>query len=311
MKLFITGATGLVGRRLVEDRLRRGDQVVALSRDGARARALLGGDGAGGLLVVEGDPTTPGDWQERLGGLDAVIHLAGAGVAARRWTKQYKKTLVRSRTESTRLITSALEAAPERPRTFICASAIGYYGERGDTPTDETAPAGTDFLARLAVEWEAQARAAEALSVRVVRLRIGVVLDPDGGALPKMAMPFRLLAGGPIGSGRQHLSWIHWRDLLGIIDLALRDPRADGAFNATSPQPVTNRVFARTLGRVLRRPSWLVTPRFALRIVLGELATYATMSQRIMPRRAQEHGYGFQYPDLEAALAHCLRRNPK
>lgn len=302
MRLFITGATGLIGRRLVDDRLERGDQVLALSRNKKRASRTLDADAHENLDVVEGDPTAPGDWQTHVDDCDAVVHLAGAGVTDRRWTSAYKDLLVGSRVDSTRHVVEALKTAHDRPGTFVCSSACGYYGATSEAAVDEGAGSGNDFLARLAVQWEEQAQAAESLGVRVVRLRTGVVLDERGGALPKMAAPFRLFMGGPVGSGRQYLPWVHHRDVIGLIDLALREPRVTGPLNVTAPAPVTNREFSATLGAALNRPSWLPVPPLMLRLALGELATYAMMSQRIIPAKAQANGYRFLFPSIRAAL---------
>ncbi|MHC5022760.1 MAG: TIGR01777 family oxidoreductase [Planctomycetota bacterium] len=306
MKLFMTGATGLVGRRLVADRLARGNTVVALSRDAARARARIGAAADADLHCIEGDPTKAGDWQASIDGCDGVVHLAGAGIADRRWNDAYKRLLVSSRVESTREVVSALESARARPRMLVIASAIGYYGETGGEWVDETAPPGDDFLADLCVRWEAEAAAATPLGVRVLCLRLGVVLDERGGALRQMLTPFRLFAGGPIGSGRFVMSWVHWRDVVGLVDVALRADAAAGSMNVVAPHPVTNREFSRALGRAVGRPSWLPVPRVMLRLAMGEVARYITMSQRVRPGRALELGYDFQHPEIGAAMASLL-----
>jgi uncharacterized protein (TIGR01777 family) len=306
MRIFVTGATGLVGRRLVADRRERGDHVVVLSRNGARAREVLAAASVEGLEVVEGDPSAGGAWRQHLDGCDAVVHLAGAGVGDRRWRAAYKKVLVDSRVESTRQVASAIEAATRRPPVLVSASATGYYGACPDA-VDETASPGDDFLATLSSQWEQAAQTAAACGTRVVSARLGIVLDHRGGALAKMVPLFRWMLGGPLGSGRQHMPWIHWRDVTGLIDLAVRDDRVTGPINLVAPEAVTGRAFARSVGRVLGRPSWLPAPRFGLRVAVGELADYMTMSQRVVPKKALELGYEFAFPELGLALADLLQ----
>ncbi|MHC5006797.1 MAG: TIGR01777 family oxidoreductase [Planctomycetota bacterium] len=306
MRVFVTGATGLVGRRLVADRLQRGDQVVVLTRNGARARGVLAGDDVGDVEVVEGDPATAGVWQEHVSGCEAVVHLAGAGVGDRRWNAAYKKVLVDSRVESTLRVAEAIDAAADRPSVLVCASATGYYGVC-DSPVDETAAPGDDFLARLSVRWEEAAQTATGSGARVVHARLGIVLDERGGALARMVPLFRWMVGGPLGSGRQHMPWVHWRDVAGLVDLALRDGRVSGPVNVVAPDAVTSRAFARALGRVLGRPSWMAAPRFGLRIAVGELASFMTMSQHVVPRKARDLGYEFAFAELGPALEDLLR----
>jgi uncharacterized protein (TIGR01777 family) len=305
MRIFVTGGTGLVGRRLVADRVERGDRLVVLTRDRVRARRVLAAAGHERVDVVEGDPATDGAWQQRLDGCDAVVHLAGAGVGDRRWNDAYKEVLVDSRVESTRRVASALEAATKRPSVLVCASATGYYGACADA-VDETAPPGDDFLAKLAIKWERAAQPAVECGVRVVHARLGIVLDAQGGALASMVPLFRWMVGGPLGSGRQYMPWIHWRDVVGLVDFALRDDRVSGPVNLVAPEAVTSRAFARTLGRVLGRPSWLPAPRLGLRIVVGELANYMTMGQHVVPKKASELGYQFSFGKLGRALAELL-----
>lgn len=317
MRLFITGATGLIGRRLVLDRLERGDQVVLLSREPERARKLFAAEANRNISVVAGNAATPGQWQHSVGGCDAVIHLAGAGLADQRWSAAYKKTIVSSRVDSTHQIVIAMElasptvAAARRPRILINGSAIGYYGDTGDREVDETAPPGpsTNFLAGLCVQWEQQAIRARALGARVVLLRSGIVLDERGGALPKLLRPFKYMLGGPLGNGRQWMSWLHWRDLIGLIDLALEEHELEGPLNAVSPNPVRNREFARALGRLMGRPSSLPAPKFALRLILGEFAGSITSGCKALPPVAVKRGYVFLYPDLNRTLESLLLRD--
>lgn len=302
MQILITGATGLIGRRIVLDRLERDDRVVIVSRDTDRAGHLFAAAANQNITVINGNPAEPGSWQDAVNGCDAVIHLAGAGIADRRWSDAYKRLISDSRIDSTHQVVQAIEAAVDRPKVLVNASAVGYYGDTADRTTDESADPGDDFLANLTVRWEAQAQRATSPEVREVRLRFGIVLDERGGALAKMITPFRLMLGGPLGSGRQYMPWIHWRDVVGLVDLALKDPDLSGPVNIVAPEQVTNRTFSRTLGAVLHRPAFIPTPQIALRLAVGEFATFITMSQRISPAKAKHHGYRFLYPELRPAL---------
>jgi hypothetical protein len=313
MKIFVTGASGFIGRRLLRELLRRGDHVVALTRRASNLSGVAeGGEGgASRLVVLEGDPAQPGAWQQQVAGCDAVVALAGEPVFGSRWTESVKRRLVTSRVEGMRRMVEALQQCPqaERPKTLIAASAVGYYGfaGHGDSELDESSPAGHDFLARLCVDWEAGAEAAAAHGVRVVRLRIGVVLGEGGGALEKMVPVFRAFLGGPLGSGDQYLPWVHLDDIIGLILLALQRGEVHGALNAVGPQSVTMRELAQALGAVLHRPSFWPVPSAVLKVMLGEAAQVLLGSQRVVPRRAIELGYRFQYSDLREALRATLR----
>ena len=302
MRIFVTGATGLIGRRLVADRLSRGDTLTVVSRDAGRAQTL-----GTGIDVVEADLMRPGDWQKQVDGCDAVVHLAGAGVGDRRWNSAYRKLLVDSRVESTRRIVDAIDNAGARPPVLVNASAVGYYGDCGDTPLDESAPAGDDFLAGLTVQWEEQAARAGRGSTRVTMLRIAVVLDPRGAALGKMLPVFRLGLGGPLGSGRQYFPWVHWRDAIGLIGFALDNESISGPLNVVAPEAVTNREFTRILGRVLHRPAVLPVPAAMLRFAIGEMGRYVVASQRVGAERAIRAGYTFAFDRLQPALEDLLR----
>ncbi len=298
MKVGVTGATGFVGRRLVAALRARDHDVRVFSRSASRGRELVDD-------VVEWDPSAGPAPADALAGLDAVVNLAGASID-QRWNEDVKRSIVDSRVDGTRNLVAGLERAEPRPSVLVCASAAGYYGDRGDMTLEEDASAGTDFLADLCVRWEAAADEAVSLGLRVARIRTGIVLDRSGGALKRMLPPFRLGVGGPLGSGRQYMPWIALDDLVGMYVAALEGEAWSGAFNACGPRPATNREFARTLGRVLRRPALLPVPPLALRIVLGELAGSVTSSQRMVPARALAAGYRFQYPELEAALRAAL-----
>lgn len=304
MRVFVTGASGFLGKRLLRELLRRGDQVVALTR----SRKNLRDGNSERLVVVKGDPTRAGEWEEQVGGCDAIVALAGEPLLGRRWTPAFKQRLYDSRVESLRRLIATLAALPEqsRPRVLVAASAIGYYGSRGDEILDENSLPGSDFTAQLCSDWEAAAKNAEAAGVRVVMLRIGVVVGEGGGILEKMLPAFRAFLGGPVGSGEQFLAWIQLDDLLGILLMALDNPAISGALNVTAPHPVRMRDFAQTLGKVLHRPALLPVPEAALRLLLGEGAQVTLASQRVVPRRALELGYKFRYPELQAALVATL-----
>jgi len=302
MRVFLTGATGLIGRALASSLASDGHEVVALSRSGAPAGLPAG------TRTVTGDPAVPGPWQEELSRCDACVNLAGEPVAGGRWTEERRKRIRDSRVLATRNVASVLAAGG--PAVLVSGSAIGYYGPRGDEVIDETFPAGNDFLGHVAQEWEEATRPA-AKRARVVLIRTGIVLSPEGGALPKLVLPFKMLAGGPIGDGGFWQSWIHVADQVGILRLALENPAAQGPINATAPDPVRNRDLARALGRVLRRPSLLVAPAFAVRAVLGEMAEVVLASQRVLPRQALALGYRFRWPSLEPALRDLLREESR
>jgi uncharacterized protein (TIGR01777 family) len=307
MRVFITGGTGLVGSRLVPRLVDRGDQVVLLSRRAGPARERFGK----ACAVVEGDPMQTGSWMDAVGDCDAVIHLAGENVFARRWSSEFKALLRDSRVKSTENVVQALARKPRtasgQPKVLVNASAIGYYGPHGDEELNEDSPPGDDFLARLCVEWEQTARKAEQHGVRVAYVRVGIVLAKEGGALAKLLTPFKLGAGGPAGSGKQWMSWIHRDDLVGIFLLALDHENARGPVNGTAPAPVTNKAFGQALGRALHRPAFAPTPAFALRLMLGEVADVIVNGQRVLPGRPLALGYSFLYPNLDGALAEILK----
>ena len=301
MKVFVTGATGFVGKRLVRRLLLRGDKVVALTRN---RKNLTTSEPSDRLLVLEGDPAKEGDWQQHLAGCDAVVTLAGEPVFGERWSAGFRQRLIDSRVESAKLLCAALERlGPDaRPRVWVAASAIGYYGRRGDEGLGEQATPGDDFLARLCVRWEEETRAAESLGLRVVLLRIGIVLGDGGGMMAKMVPSFRAFIGGPLGNGRQFVSWIHLDDVIGLTELALERSTLSGPLNTTAPSPVRMSELAKTLGEVMHRPSRLAVPELALRVAVGEAAEVILASQRVLPEKALSNGYVFKYPDLRAAL---------
>lgn len=296
MKLLVTGGTGFVGRHLVREAKRRGHSVLASSRNASTAREALPD-----TEILAWDPN-----REPLpapAGLDAVIHLPGESIAEGRWTKAKMMRIVDSRVNGTRNLVTGLKKNP--PKTLVSASAIGWYGPHGDEELDEHSPHGADFLSSVGVEWEREARHAVDLGIQVCVVRIGIVLGRDGGALPRMLTPFKLFVGGPIGGGAQWMSWIHIDDLVGIL-LHAAEKGVHGTLNATAPEPATNREFSRTLGRVIGRPSFLPTPGFMLRIVLGKVTQILTTGQRVLPRQTLASGYAFKFPALEPALRNLL-----
>lgn len=298
MHVFVTGATGLIGRALIPALLERGDAVTALSRSASAAGRL-----PRGTRVVVGDPAEDGPWEEALAACDACVHLAGEPVEGR-WTPAKKRRIRESRVRSTERVAAVIRAGG--PGVLVSGSAVGLYGDRGDEVLDETSAPGEGFLAEVCQAWEAAAAPAAARA-RVVLLRTGIVLSPDGGALPRMVRPFRLLAGGPLGRGGFWQPWIHLADEVGLVRLALEDARVRGPLVATAPEPARNRDLARTIGEVLWRPALLPAPEAAVRLLVGELADVVLASQRVVPRRALELGHRFRFPTLEAALRDLLR----
>jgi uncharacterized protein len=299
MRVTLSGATGLIGRRLVRALTARGDEVTVLSRDADAAHR------ATGVEAVRWNPDEDPAPAHALAGRDAVIHLAGEPVA-QRWNEKVKARILASREHGTARLVAGIEQADPRPRVLISASAVGYYGRRGDEELGEDSAAGGDFLAGVCVIWEREATKAEALGLRVVRVRTGVVLDPDGGALATMLPPFKLGVGGPVAGGAQYIPWIHADDVVGLYLAALDGEDWAGPVNASAPTPVSNRDFSKALGRALHRPAVLPVPGFAIRLLYGEMAEIVTEGQRAVPRRAQELGYAFAHPDLDEALASVL-----
>jgi uncharacterized protein (TIGR01777 family) len=297
--IAVTGATGTIGSAVCQRLAARGDQVVALSRDAERAQAVLGSE-----VTTFGwhDPTSSPPPAQALAGADAVIHLLGEPIA-QRWNERAKQRIRDSRVLSTRMLVAALRALPqdERPAVLVSQSATGYYGPSDGRALDEAAPAGTDFLARVVVDWENEALAAADMT-RVAVARTGVVLSPSGGALAKMLPPFKLGVGGPVAGGHQYVSWIHLDDEAAALIFCVDHAQARGPVNLTAPNPVDNGELSRGLGRALHRPAMLPVPGFALGLLYGEMGTIVTTGQRVLPQRLLEWGFEFSQPEIEPAL---------
>ena len=296
MHVLTTGGTGFIGHALCEHLLQAGHAPSVLTRDTASARARL--PAAARVLAT----------LDQARDVEAVVNLAGEPLMAGRWNAARKAEFRRSRLETTQALIAWMVRQSVRPRVLVSGSAIGYYGPREEEALDESATPGGDFAAQLCRDWETTAMQAEGLDVRTCRLRTGIVLAADGGALAKMLPPFRLGAGGPMGDGRQWMSWIHRDDLVRMIAWLLDHDHAGGAYNGTAPVPVTNRDFARTLGKALHRPAVLPTPAFALKAGLGEMAQLLLTGQRVLPAHALAEGFTFGCPTLESALQDLLHR---
>ena len=299
MKILVTGSTGLVGSALVGELKQAGHTVCRLVRPGTDGDALRGSEG----FDVRWNPVS-GELGAAAVGAEAVVNLAGASIADGRWTSERKKLLRSSRVDTTRALVNALAKMAARPRVLVSASAIGFYGDRGEEILTEDSAPGPDFLSEIAKEWETEAEKSAALGIRVVRARFGVILAKHGGALPAMARPFRFGVGGRIGSGQQWISWISLEDVVKILRLALEDGTVRGAVNLVSPQPLRNAEFTSALAKALHRPALFPAPAFALRLALGEMADALLLaSQRVVPGQLDKLGYKFLHSDLTTTLA--------
>lgn len=309
MKILMTGGTGLIGRALTKELLAQGHQVTILTRNPQKYQASMPD-----VVLVEWNGRTPENWSHLIETTDAVVNLAGAsiageglsGILTQRWNDDVKQRIRRSRTAVGQALVEAIAAAENKPRVFIQSSAVGYYGPRGSEDIPESTAPGNDFLAQVCVEWEDSTQAIEAIGVRRVVIRTGLVLTEEGGILPMMLLPFRLFVGGPIGSGQQGIPWIHINDEVNAIIQLLEDETAQGAYNLTAPNPVNSKQFGKVAGKVLKRPSFFPTPGFALKLALGEKATLVLDGQRAVPTRLQEAGYKFAFTELEPALQDLL-----
>ena len=301
MKIAITGATGFVGSRLVERLSASGHQILVLTRNLAAAQKVFPKSAFPNLEIVAYTPTASGAWQEAIALCDGVVNLAGEPIAEKRWTPQQKQEILNSRKLGTQKIVEAIAKANPKPKVLVNASAIGYYGTSETATFDETSPPGKDFLAEVCQAWEAEAQKVTQAGVRLVILRLGIVLG-QGGAIAKMIAPFKVFAGGPLGTGRQWFSWIYLDDLVNLIIQALTKPEMEGVFNATAPNPVRMSELAQTMGEIMQRPSWLPVPRFALETLLGEGAMVVLEGQQVLPQRTQASGFNYQYSTVKQAL---------
>ncbi len=295
MKILVTGATGFVGPTFVHLFNRTGYQVSVLTRSMMTTKTKT-------VSYINWDAETPGVWEKEVDGADAIINLTGEPVA-QKWDPVTKNKILESRVKATKALVNAIEKAKHKPKVFVNASAIGYYGSRNGETLDETSTKGQGFLSDVCAEWEAEARKAEDFGVRTVLLRIGIVLEREGGALSKLIPAFKRFIGGPLGSGNQWVSWIHRDDLIDLMANILTNKEASGVINATAPYPVTMNELAKTLGQVMGRPSFMKVPGFVLKAKMGEMAQEMLLTgQKVLPKKAEEIGFQFSYPDLPLAL---------
>lgn len=297
MRVIITGGTGLLGRHLAASLLKDSHEVIVLSRDPEGASGM-----ARGVRLEQWDGRSAEGWGHLVDGAGAVVNLAGASLSDGRWTDERKRVIRDSRVAAGQAVVEAVTRADRKPAVVLQASAVGFYGPRGDDPVTEEAPNGSDFLAAVCRDWEEATAAVEAQGVRRCILRTGIVLSTAGGALPRLAQPFKLFVGGPVGSGRQWMPWIHLDDELGAMRFLLENAAARGAFNLGAPNPVTNRDFGRALGRVLGRPAVMPAPAFAMKLLFGEMSTILLEGQRMLPAALHDAGYLFKYATVNAAL---------
>jgi len=296
MKVLISGSTGLIGHALQKSFTEKGYELLLASRKEPKDEQHI-------QWSLEDGFSEP----EKLEGIDAVVHLAGESVSGLRWTEDKKKAIRDSRVLGTRNVVGAISKLKNKPKTFIAASAVGFYGERGDEEVTESSAAGDNFLAEVSKAWEAESRRAEDAGIRTVLLRTGIVLSKDGGALSTMLLPFKLGVGGVVGSGKQWMSWISLDDEIAIINFAIENENIRGAVNAVSPNPVTNHDFTKTLGEVLYRPTFLPIPEFAVSMVFGEMGDALLLaSTKVIPKRLEDAGFEFKYPDLKTAIEHAV-----
>ena len=303
-KIIITGATGTIGQRLVEELTSESDAVTIFTRNPEKAVNLFVSD----VNIVKWNYEKPEEWKNHMDGVDIVVHLAGVNLSLQRWNEEFKKLAYDSRIISTRNLVEAIKSIERKPKAFICSSAVGYFGDRYDEILDGESLPGNDYMANLCKDWELEADKVEKLGVRRVSIRTGLVLDKNDGLMKKLVPSFKMFLGGWLGSGKQWFPWIHIDDIVGIYLHAIDDANLRGAINAASPGLVTNKEFSKTLGKVLKRPALLPIPNIALRIVSGELGDYVTDSQRISVRKILNAGYKFKFEDLEEAMRDLLRQ---
>lgn len=298
MRVLVTGASGFVGQRVVKELLRAGDEVVVLTRNVPKAILHLGSKCR---YFSWNDTTTPAP-VEAFDGVDAVINLMGENIAEKKWTEVEKKKIYDSRILGTRNLIETIKSLSKKPKVFVSASAVGIYGNRGNEEITEDATYGSDFLANLCKDWELEATKAKYEGLRTVLLRTGVVIGKNGGALKKMLLPFKMGAGGPLGSGKQYMSWIHVDDLANMYVEAVKNSTLEGPCNGTAPNPATNKDFSKQLGKTLHRPAFAPVPGFALKMAFGEMSKVLLEGQKVLPKKFRERKFRFRYPTLEMAL---------
>lgn len=303
MRVIITGGTGLLGRALAASMLRDEHEVIVLSRNPQKGKNME----IGGAQVARWDGKTAQGWGQLAEGADAIVNLAGDNLSSGKWTPEKKRLILESRVNAGQAVVQAVEQAQNKPKMVLQTSGINYYGVNDPGVMTESCPKGNDFLADVCEQWEAASAPVENMGVRRAVTRCAVVLDKNEGALPRMSLPFKLFAGGPIGSGKQWLSWVHIADVVGAFRYLIETDSAFGVYNLTAPQPVTNRQFSKALGKALHRPSLIPVPAFVLKIIFGEMSTVLLDGQQAVPRRLQEAGYKFAFPSVEAALKEIYR----
>jgi len=302
MRILVAGGTGFIGRALIRQLSAQGNEIAALVRDVADASGMFPPE----VSVSLWDGMTVGEWGLSMENVDAVINLSGASIGGGRWTPRRKALILQSRVAPTRALVEAMKTSRRRPRVFLNASAVGFYGMSGEGVVTEESPPGDDFLSTTCQQWEAEALSAAPLGVRVVLPRFGVVLAEGGGALDRMVLPFRMFIGGPLGSGSQWYPWVHRDDAIAVILHLLDHQEFEGALNVVSPESANMRMFARELGRALGRPSWIPVPSLVLRTILGEMSGIILQGRHIVPARLLEAGFPFKYPTLRGALRAIL-----
>lgn len=302
-KIIITGATGLIGKKLSEEFHKSGNYIIVFSRDGKRAKDILKKD----YEYIDWDYRKPDKWMDKISESDAVIHLAGINLFAKRWNDEFKKEIITSRRDTTKSLAEAIRNSSNKPKVFISASGVGYYGDGGNQILTEDSPAGNDFLAEVCKVWESEAAEVESAGVRRVSIRTGIVLSPEDGALKRMLLPFKLFIGGPLGNGKQWFPWIHIDDIVGVYIHSILNDNLTGAVNAASPNICTMSEFAKTLGKVLKRPSLFPVPKFALKLAIGEAGNVVLMGQRVSVNKLLSSGYKFKFEKLEEALKDLLK----
>ena len=301
-RIIVTGATGLIGQKLVYALIQRGDEVIIFSRNAAKAKTII----ANAKEYVEWDYNKPELWKSKLENSDAVVHLAGTNLFAKRWNDNFKNEILKSRQISTKNLVDAIKSCGNKPQVFISASGVGYYGDCGDIILDETSSAGNDFLAEVCKVWEGESKRVEDAGLRSVQVRTGLVLSTEDGALKQMVPPFKFFIGGPLGNGKQWASWLHIDDIIRIYLHAIDNTELRGAVNAAAANPVRMKEFANTLGKVLKRPSLFPVPKFVLKIVIGEAAEVVTASQRVDVKKLLSSGFKFKFDFIRVALKDLL-----